>query len=284
MRQWGRRNHEEYLVTIAPDPEVVEAIYEALDRDDPDQAWGLAREALARSETDPVLHYLAGHALAEMDRPAEAAVELQRASELEPGDEEFRLHLAWARFRSCEFEAATAEIQRVKQTQPPVAELHHVRGLCIERSGDLEGADREFLRAAELDSEIFPAPSRFSSQEFEQQLEVARETLDEKFRRQLDQVTILVEDLPSVALLTEESPPLDPEHLLGLFSGVPLSLQDSFSTGGELPPRIHLFKRNLERYTSSAEELAEQIRVTLYHELGHYLGMTEEELEQSGYA
>ena len=267
-----------------PEPELVEAIYDALERGDPAQAWDLTRQALVLSDGDPVLHYLAGHALLEMDRPAEAVVELRRATELEPGDEEFRLHLAWALFRACEFDAARHEIQRVKQTQPPLPELHHVRGLCSERAGELQDADREFQRAAELDPETFPAPSRFSNEEFERQLDVARAALHEDFRRHLDSVTILVEELPTEELLTEELPPLDPEHLLGLFSGVPLNLQDSFSPGGELPPRIYLFKRNLERYTSGTEELVEQIRVTLYHELGHYLGLTEEELEQSGYA
>jgi predicted Zn-dependent protease with MMP-like domain len=44
-----------------------------------------------------------------------------------------------------------------------------------------------------------------------------------------------------------------------------------------------LFKRNLERSAGDAAELAEQIRVTLYHELGHYLGLDEDALEDLGY-
>jgi predicted Zn-dependent protease with MMP-like domain len=50
--------------------------------------------------------------------------------------------------------------------------------------------------------------------------------------------------------------------------------------GGELPPTIHLFRRNLERIATDADDLAEQITITLYHELGHYLGMEEDELEE----
>lgn len=267
-----------------PQPEIVEAIYDALEREDPARAWDLARDALARSDGDPVLHYLCGHALLELDRPAEAAVEMRRATELDPADAEFRIHLAWAHYRACEFEKALTEIRQVAESEPAIPELHHVRGLCIERTGDLQHADEEFQRAAKLDADTFPAPSRFTPEEFERQLDIARATLHEDFRRHLDRLTVLVEDLPSEALLLEESPPLDPEQLLGLFHGVPLNLQDSFSPGGDLPPRIHLFKRNLERYTVDAQDLAEQIRVTLYHELGHYLGLTEEELEQSGYA
>jgi len=271
-------------VAKSPQSEVVEAIYDALEHEEPAQAWELVRRALARSDEDPVLHYLGGHALLELDRPGDAVVELARATELEPGDGEFRVYLAWAQFRACAFDDALREIRRIDKIEPPIPELHHVRALCIERTGDLRLADLEFQRAAELDPETFPLPSRVTAEEFERQLDVAREALHEEFRRHLDTVTVLVEPLPSDALLLEEAPPLDPEFLLGLFSGVPLNLQDSFSPGGELPPRIHLFKRNLERYTSSAGELAEQIRVTLYHELGHYLGLTEEDLEESGYA
>jgi predicted Zn-dependent protease with MMP-like domain len=76
---------------------------------------------------------------------------------------------------------------------------------------------------------------------------------------------------------------LTPE-LLGLFTGVPLDRQSQTSAGGELPPRIYLFKRNLERNVRGTAELAEQIRVTLYHELGHYLGLEEDDLEQAGFA
>ena len=49
---------------------------------------------------------------------------------------------------------------------------------------------------------------------------------------------------------------------------------------GELPPRILLFRRNLERFAAGEGDLREQIAITLYHELGHYLGMDEDDLER----
>jgi predicted Zn-dependent protease with MMP-like domain len=82
--------------------------------------------------------------------------------------------------------------------------------------------------------------------------------------------------------LHEQRPPLDPE-LLGLFVGVAIDGHSYLSTGGELPPRIYLFKRNLERTVTRSEDLTEQIRVTLYHELGHFLGMDEDDLDDAGY-
>jgi predicted Zn-dependent protease with MMP-like domain len=271
-------------VTDGASSKVVEAICEALENGDPAQAWLLARRALSSAKSDPVLHFLGGQALLELDRPAEAVRELTQSAKLEPEDQEFRIYRAWALFRACRFDEALHEIQRVAAGPEPFPELHYVRGLCLERSGDRVEADRQFRLAASMDPEAFPEPLRLSSAEFERQLDLARRSLHEEFRSHLDTVTVLVEDLPDDALLREESPPLDPEHLLGLFCGVPLNLQDSFSPGGELPPRIYLFQRNLERSSASKSELAEQIRVTLYHELGHYLGMSEAELDDSGYA
>jgi predicted Zn-dependent protease with MMP-like domain len=134
-----------------------------------------------------------------------------------------------------------------------------------------------------MEPEWFPRPTRLTADAFERQLSAAREALHEPFKRHLDGLDVIVDDLPADELLLDSEPPLDPEQLLGMFVGVPLDEQSSFSLGGELPPQIFLFKRNLERYVSGPEELAEQIRVTLYHELGHYLGMDEEDLEGVGY-
>ena len=71
--------------------------------------------------------------------------------------------------------------------------------------------------------------------------------------------------------------------LLGLFDGVPLP--ETGEDGVVLRPnRIFLFQRNLERMAATREELDEQIRVTLYHELGHYLGFEEEDMDDLGLA
>jgi predicted Zn-dependent protease with MMP-like domain len=144
-------------------------------------------------------------------------------------------------------------------------------------------AERHFDRASRLDGERFAAPCRVDGDEFGRQLERARALLPAAFREHLAHVGLLVEDLPSEELLHEETPPLNPE-LLGLFAGVARDGQSYIGPGGELPPRIYLFKRTLERHVRCPEELSEQIRVTLYHELGHYLGMDEEDLERAGYA
>jgi predicted Zn-dependent protease with MMP-like domain len=108
------------------------------------------------------------------------------------------------------------------------------------------------------------------------------DALPERFREHLDAVAVTVEELPSEEILRAEQPPLDPE-LLGLFVGTPRT-EDSVFGAGDLPARILLFQRNLERYALDEDELLDEIAVTLRHELGHYLGLDEEEIEEAGHA
>lgn len=145
----------------------------------------------------------------------------------------------------------------------------------------MDEADDHFERAARLDAERFPSPLRLSEAEFRAHVEKASGMLPDDFARHLEQVAVTVEGLPSEAILREEEPPLDPE-LFGLFVGVPLTGRSFLSPGGDLPPRILLFQRNLERCFPDREELVEEITVTLRHELGHYLGLEEDELEEIG--
>ena len=267
------------------DPELrdIEAIYDLLDAGDPEQALELARERLEQlPDDDPVLRSLCGRALIEMERPQEALHELGRATELDPDDAEYRADLAEALYHACRFDESLEHARRAVALDDAFGDAHYILALLLERQGSKK-AERHFERAAVLDGTRLHAPCRVDADEFGRQLELARAALPETFQKHLEGIGVLVEELPTEALLREESPPLSPE-LLGLFTGVTLDGQSYLSPGGELPPRIYLFKRNLERTVRRAEELTEQIRVTLYHELGHYLGMDEADLEHAGYA
>jgi predicted Zn-dependent protease with MMP-like domain len=263
------------------DLEAITAIYDALDEGRAADALVACRTALAPGENDdPVLRFLAGRALLELERPAEAERELRRAVELDPEDAEFRTDHAEALFFSLNFEGALEQARRASELDPAYADAQYLLGLALEHTGDLDGADRQFKTAVKLDPEQFPSPCRVDRDTFDQLVKEARAALPSDFSEHLGSIGLLVEDLPSMELLTEEEPPLPPE-LLGLFSGVP---HGEPVASGTLPPRIYLFRRNLERQCTSREQLAEQIRVTLFHELGHYLGMDEDELERAGYA
>jgi len=109
-------------------------------------------------------------------------------------------------------------------------------------------------------------------------VKVAEETLDslpEEFCSRIQNVAILVEDFPPNQSLPR------PGHrrrlLLGIFHGVPTTKRSVFnlSTG---PDHIVLYQKNIEAVCSNEAEVRHQIRQTLIHELGHYFGMTEEQL------
>lgn len=74
----------------------------------------------------------------------------------------------------------------------------------------------------------------------------------------------------------------DPTELLGLYHGTPLT-ERMADDGVHLPDRISIYKKNLEMMCDSREELIEQIRTTVFHEVGHYFGLDEDELEALGY-
>jgi len=114
--------------------------------------------------------------------------------------------------------------------------------------------------------------------------EVARliDRLPRQFREQLRNVEFVVEDWPSRELLLAED--LDPEEdiIYGLYQGVPLPERSSLDPP-LLPDKITIFAAALLEDFPDPEELREEIRLTVLHEIAHYFGMDEEEIEDLGY-
>jgi predicted Zn-dependent protease with MMP-like domain/Tfp pilus assembly protein PilF len=259
------------------DDQLVEDIYDALDQGQPERALASARIALHDVPDDPVLHFLAGIALLELEQPEQAVEDLTRAIAADPDDPEFRTARAQALFSIGRFAEAKDDALAATSADRALAEPLQVIGLVLEREGRYDEADRLFREAHAIEPERFAKPARLSRAAFEGVVLRAAEVLPEEFRRRLEEVPVVVEDLPSDEILFDETPPLDPE-LLGLFVGTALT-ERSFGTGGvEHPPRILLFQRNLERYARNEAELRREIARTLHHELAHYLGFAEEQM------
>ena len=120
------------------------------------------------------------------------------------------------------------------------------------------------------------APKGFSRGRrfFERLVIEAVDTLPPELKEQLENVAILVEeDSPRI----EEGPQDTDQELLGLYHGVSRK-ERGFWYGNTLPDRIIIYRRPLERISRDVEELRENVRETVVHEVGHYFGFDEEEL------
>lgn len=111
---------------------------------------------------------------------------------------------------------------------------------------------------------------------FEKLVEAALADLPEAFRARLDNVEIVIEDEPSAEDLASVG--LEPDELLlGLYEGTPLTERGS-DYGMVMPDRILLFQSDIEAVCDSPEQIAEEVRITVVHEVAHFFGLGEDEI------
>jgi predicted Zn-dependent protease with MMP-like domain len=118
--------------------------------------------------------------------------------------------------------------------------------------------------------------------EIKEEIAKVLERLPRKFRRRLENVAIVIEERPRKSQL--KSMGLDPERdaLYGLYEGTPLSERSVFNPP-LLPDKITIFFEPLIRDFPDAAQFRDQLRLTLLHEIAHYFGMDEKEIEDLGY-
>jgi predicted Zn-dependent protease with MMP-like domain/Flp pilus assembly protein TadD len=256
------------------------------DREDLERGRELARSAakLARKAGDGALEgeaaWLEGVALTDLGRPDEGLARLEVAARALPDAAAVHLDRGVALYELCRWDEAREALLRAESEEPDDAWTEHQLGLVAERRGDAKEARRRFDRARKLAPDDFPRPIALSRAAFDAAVEEAFARLPEQVRRYLANVAITVEDLPSEDDLRAAEPPLSPASL-GMFRG-PAYGRGEGDPWTHLPSSIVLYQRNLERFARSREELAEEIRVTLVHEVGHYLGLDEDELYERG--
>jgi len=114
-------------------------------------------------------------------------------------------------------------------------------------------------------------------EEFQELVEEAIDSIPERFAKHVRNVGFIVDDEPSEELLEEME--AEPGELLGLYHGTPLT-ERAWAHGNHLPDCIVLFQFPIEDDgDGSDEDIIDAIGETLIHELGHYFGMTEEEID-----
>jgi predicted Zn-dependent protease with MMP-like domain/Tfp pilus assembly protein PilF len=157
--------------------------------------------------------------------------------------------------------------------------LYHL-ALVLERLGEEDAAAHTFAKANALDPDHYPLPVTVDAEFFERVVAESIDNLPRSIREYVADVPVLVEDYPSAELLGSEN--ISPQ-ILGLYIGVPRSEAEVGAQPTDLT-RVIVFKRNLEKVCSTRDELVEQIQITLRHEVGHHLGLSEEDMERLGLA
>ena len=118
---------------------------------------------------------------------------------------------------------------------------------------------------------------------FDEIVSDAIDSIPAEFLDELDNVVFLVEDEPSAEQRADDIADGGTGDMLGLYSGVNLYERGDYYSG-DLPDSITIFKGPHERMCANAAELAEEVRRTVVHEVGHYFGMDEAQVDQMGYA
>jgi predicted Zn-dependent protease with MMP-like domain len=157
-----------------------------------------------------------------------------------------------------------------------------VLALIREWKGDDAGALRALLHARWLDPRGYPLPPALTDEDVEEIVGDCLRSLHPEIRDYLLNVAILLEEVPSEEVLRGYSPPASPLDMLGYFNGASLMERSTEDPWSNLPPTIVLFRRNLQRAANTREELVEQLCVTVFHEIGHFLGLDEDDLQRRG--
>jgi predicted Zn-dependent protease with MMP-like domain len=84
-------------------------------------------------------------------------------------------------------------------------------------------------------------------------------------------------------VLVEDDPPAGDPELLGVYDGTPLTERDT-GYSLTLPDRITIFRRPLLAMCGSEEEVADEVRITVVHEIAHHFGIDDDRLHELGYA
>ena len=115
-------------------------------------------------------------------------------------------------------------------------------------------------------------------------MEIDEAEFEELVSRALDGVPAELSSLmDNVVVLIEAEPPAEEPDILGLYDGVPLTERDSNYTF-LAPDRIFVYRGPLLRMCESAEELVEEVRITVVHEVAHHFGIDDDALHDLGYA
>lgn len=255
---------------------------DALDIGDARSAFDLCQQALELTPDHAGATFLCAESLRDLGELFDAETAYRRVIHLTPDHSPSWSALATVLFDQLRMNEAQNCVLRAIRLDPGNPEAYYSRALIRERTADHRGAKRDYMRAGRLDPIQYPPPQILDDATVDAVVEEALLALHPSIRSYLENVAILLEDVPTEELCFQYHPPAPPSEILGYFAGVSLrdrSIENPWST---LPSAIVLFRKNLERIAWDRERMIEELRITVFHEVGHFLGLDEADLEARG--
>ncbi len=269
------------LVELRPDdpmPRICVARLELHDIGDADAALDTVETAFDFIDEEADLIeavYVKTEALLARGEPTSARETLRELSSSVIDDPDLALDLAELALSAEDPETAKRWVDAACSDPEAEADALHLLGRIHEVTGDRAAMIDAWQRVRVLDQKAPPGAVHVSEDELERIAAAALEELPANIRARLENVPILIDDIPSEDIVADGYDP----RMLGFFQGVPMP-----EDGGMQPTvtTIHLFKTNLERSAADEEHLAEEVRITVLHETAHYFGLDEDDLEALG--
>ena len=267
--------------------EQVEAILDQaeayLDTGEAQKAIEICDHALSLVPGHPGALFVRGDGFRALGAMAEAAQSYRAAALARPDHASSWASLALTAFEMLNMPEADRAMKRAIREDPANPQAWWVRSLLREWSGDTPGADRSRVHSAWLDPVGFPLPPSLTGEEIDTLVQACLMELPQSIRNYLSNVVILLEDLPNIDVLQQYDPPASPLQMLGYFSGPSLMDRgEGFTPWSQLPANIILYRCNLQRFSRDREHLIQELRITLLHEVGHFLGLDEDDMVERG--
>jgi predicted Zn-dependent protease with MMP-like domain len=116
-----------------------------------------------------------------------------------------------------------------------------------------------------------------SVEEFDAWIREALVELPPRYAALADEVSIVVEEEPPIEVLQDLELGSE-DNLLGLYQGVPIDQASFFQPAGQLPARISIYRGPILRLCRTKSEVIQEVRDTVVHELGHHVGLDDDEM------
>ena len=182
-------------------------------------------------------------------------------------------------FELARFEDARRSLETAVALDPESGHALYHLALVLERLGlDAEATRAPSRRPTRSTPSTTRCPCASTTTSSGARSSEAIDNLPRSIREYVEDVPVLVEDFPSQELLGDEN--VSPQ-ILGIYIGTPRTQAEQSAQPTDVT-RVILFKRNLEKICRDHDELIDQIQITVRHEIGHHLGLSEEDMERLG--